>query len=335
MSERAGGIFSDIHCEDGRVRVTLLHDPSVEGLDTAIYMDGSGSMADEYARQGPTSNPGPALIPEPVPAPPRKLATKLWHWLTRTQKPSAAVGESPTLLPDPVNVVDPQIRRMLQYLATKDRNGSLRVAYWACGGRNKPVEVVGELSAADLEHHQFNGPKEFGGTELLPALQDFVAYMREQKQQGSRRGCAVIVTDGDLFDAPNVMAYSRLVAKEIQAGSLPPLNFVFVGVGDAVNEPQMEEICHADYAGIEHMWCHRVAEEMEEIASLVAVLVDETMTIASSGRLLDHQGKVLKIYEGRIPAVLEFTVPEGCDRFTLEINGQGYEQMLPEDDDHH
>ena len=49
MSERASGIFSDIHCEEGRVRVTLLHDPSVEGLDTAIYMDGSGSMADEYA----------------------------------------------------------------------------------------------------------------------------------------------------------------------------------------------------------------------------------------------------------------------------------------------
>lgn len=339
MSERASGIFSDIHCEEGRVRVTLLHDPSVEGLDTAIYMDGSGSMADEYARAHPAPKPGPPLLPEPEPEvkAPRSMATKLWHWLTNTPVPVAAVSELPIppRAPDLVNVVDPQIRRMLQYLATKDRNGSLRVAYWACGGRNKSVEVIGELSAADLETRQFNGPNEFGGTELLPALQDFVAYMREQKKQGSQRGCAVIVTDGDLFDAPNVMAYSRQIAKEIQAGTLPPLNFVFVGVGSEVNEPQMEEICHADYAGIEHMWCHRVAEEMEEIASLVAVLVDETMTIASSGRLLDHQGKVLKVYEGRIPAVLEFTVPPGCDRFTLEINGERYEQLIPEDDDHH
>ena len=97
----------------------------------------------------------------------------------------------------------------------------------------------------------------------------------------------------------------------------------------------MESICHAEYAGIEHMWCHRVAEEMDEIAQLVAVLVDESMTIASSGRLLDHRDQVLKVYEGRIPAVLEFEVPEGCPHFVLEINGERYQQAIPEEEDHH
>lgn len=328
MSERASGIFSDIHCEEGRVRVTLLHDPSVEGLDTAIYMDGSASMADEYDRLGGSPPPSPAPV---APKPRLNLARKLWHWLN--PQPSNPELEEP-LAPSSANLVDPQIRRMLQYLATKDRNARLRVAYWACGSSTM-VEVVGELSAADLATHRFNGPEQFGGTILLPALKDFVAYMREQQVQGSKRGCAVIVTDGKLFDAPHVKAYSQQIAKEINAGTLPPLNFVFVGVGPEVNEAQMEDICHTEYDGIEHMWCHRIAEEMDDIAQLVAVLVDETMTIASSGRLLDHQGNVLKVYEGRIPAVLEFTAPPGCDRFTLEINGERYEQAIPEDEDHH
>ena len=47
----------------------------------------------------------------------------------------------------------------------------------------------------------------------------------------------------------DVKAYSAQVAKEIAAGRLPRLNFVLVGVGDQVDEEQMEEICHATYPG--------------------------------------------------------------------------------------
>jgi len=331
MSERPTGIFSDIHCEQGRVRATLLHDPTVEGLDTAIYMDGSASMEDEYDRGSGTSPRPSASVPAPASQP--NLATKLWAWMTgRPLTPGTP--PAPHAGPDSANVVDPQVKRMLQYLATKDRNSRLRVAYWACGG-DTPVEVVGELSAADLESYTFDGPKVFGGTFLLPALVDFVTYMKEQQAQGAQRGCAVIVTDGDIFDAERVKAYCNKIGEEIRAGKLIPLNFVLVGVGAGVHEERMEEICHEEYGGIDHMWCHRIADEMDEIAQLVAVLVDESMSIASSGRLLDHQGRVIQVYEGRIPAVLEFPVPEGCDRFTLEINGQSYSQEIPEEEDHH
>ena len=40
--------FSDLHVEDDHVRATLLHDPTIEALDMALYLDGSGSMNDEY-----------------------------------------------------------------------------------------------------------------------------------------------------------------------------------------------------------------------------------------------------------------------------------------------
>jgi hypothetical protein len=110
------------------------------------------------------------------------------------------------------------------------------------------------------------------------------------------------------------------------------LNFVLVGVGAKVDEEQMEAICHAEYPGVGHLWCHRVADRMEEMADLVAVLVDETMTVADGGTITDSAGNVIKRYEGRLPAVLEFDVPEGCTAFTLEVAGQKFTQPLPDED---
>ena len=49
--ERPVEPFSDLHVEHGHVRATLLHDPTIEGLDVALYLDGSASMADEYRKE--------------------------------------------------------------------------------------------------------------------------------------------------------------------------------------------------------------------------------------------------------------------------------------------
>lgn len=298
--ERAVEPFSDVHCEEGRVRATLLHDPTVEGLDMALYMDGSGSMSEEYEN--------------------KKRHKSFWSWLT---------GQAPEILP---NQVEPQVRWMLSYLATKDRNGMLRVAYWACG-TGREIELVGEIKGSEAGTLKFPGPKRMGATtQLAPAMHDYIEYLKEQVKVGARRGCAIFVTDGEIGDAEAVKTFSRKVAKEIASGRLPRTNFVLVGVGDAVNEEQMEDICHEEYPGIGHLWCHRVAEEITQVAELVAVLVDETMTVAAGGTIYDDRGKVVKVYEARLPAVLEFEVAEGCTAFTLEVNGQRFTQPLPEDD---
>ena len=297
--ERPVEPFADLHVEHGQVRATLLHDPTVEGLDMAMYLDGSGSMKDEYAYR---SNSG------------------FLEWLFGIQEP----GKSE---------VEPQAQWMLEYLATKDRNGMLRVAYWACG-TGMDIELVGELKGIDVRKQRFPGPRRMGkATHLLPALRDYIAYLRKQVQQGAKRGCAVIVTDGELHDADDVKAYARQVAKEIAAGNLPMINFVLVGVGDGVNEEQLEEICHEEYPGVGHLWCHRIAEEIRQVAELVAVLVDENMTVAAGGTIYDDRDRVLKIYEGRLPAVLEFEVPEGAHSFRLEVAGKRYTQPLPDEED--
>jgi len=283
--------FSDVHNREGNVIATLLHDPTVEGLDVALYMDGSASMEDEYG--------------------PRGILAKL-----------GGVR----------NLVEPQMRWMLEYLATKDRDGVLRVAYWATGDGSQ-LEVVGDLSGAQAKDYKFPGPQYYGkGTVLLPVLRDYIAHIRQETGRGARRGLAVIITDSQLHDAADVKAYSAQVAKELAAGRLPRLNFVLVGVGDQVDEEQMEGICHEEYPGVGHLWCHRVADRMEEMAELVAVLVDETMTVAAGGTVYDDKGTVLKVYEARLPAVLEFKVPPGCQSFTLEVAGQRYTQPLPEEE---
>ncbi len=286
--------FSDVHNRDGNVIATLLHDPTVEGLDVALYMDGSASMEDEYGPRGVLAKLGPVR-----------------------------------------NLVEPQMRWMLEYLATKDLDGVLRVAYWATGS-GADIELVGDLTGAEAQNYKFPGPRFYGkGTVMLPVLRDYIAHIRSQTAvKRVQRGLAVIITDSQLHDAEDIKAYSAQVAKEIAGGRLPRLNFVLVGVGDQVDEEQMEDICHEEYPGVGHLWCHRVADRMEEMAELVAVLVDETMTVAAGGTIYDDRGRVLKIYESRLPAVLEFTVPEGCQSFTLEVAGQRYTQPLP-DEDHH
>jgi hypothetical protein len=102
-----------------------------------------------------------------------------------------------------------------------------------------------------------------------------------------------------------------------------------------VDEEQLEDICHEEYPGIGHLWCHRIAEEIKQVAELAAALVDETMTVAAGGTIYDDRGKVLKIYEARLSAVLEFEIPEGAKSFTLEVNGQRYTQPVPDEDEEH
>ncbi len=307
--ERPVEPFSDLHVEEGHVRATLLHDPTVEGLDVGLYLDGSGSMRDEYEYKSEQ---------------PRRT---LWQWLTGAPKPAVTPA---------TNEVEPQARWILQYLASKDRNGVLRVAYWACGGNGKGIEPLGELAGNQVDQYKFAGPATQGGyTYLAPAIDDYVKYLKAQIPNGARRGLAVFITDGALHDSDQVLATTAEIARAIKRGQLPRMNFVLVGVGDGIDEAQLERIAHAEFDGIGHIWCHRTAKEIRNVAEIVAVLVDETMTVAAGGTIYDDKGKVVKEYEGRLPAVLEFEVHEGCKSFTLEVSGQRFTQPLPEDDDHH
>lgn len=308
--ERPVEPFSELHAEHGHVRATLLHDPTVDGLDLAIYVDGSSSRIGDDHKEHTAHGRG--------------LWWDLFGW-----------GDTPVVeIAD--DTVEPQDRWILQYLATKDRNGLLRIAYWACGTNGRDTEVIGELQGDNVGNFQFPGPRHRGDTTTLePALRDYVGYIRDQARHGARQGCAVIITDRKIHDADAVQAYSAWIAKEIGTGGLPRMRFLIVGVGKGVDEAQLADLCRPAYPAIGHLWRHGVAAETKDVAELVAALLDETVTVAAGGRVTDERGNIVKVYEGRLPAVLEFDVPEGAHSFALEVNGQRFVQRLPDGHDEH
>ena len=102
----------------------------------------------------------------------------------------------------------------------------------------------------------------------------------------------------------------------------------------------MERICHDEYPGVGHLWCHRLADRMEEMAELVAVLVDETMTVAAGGTIYDDKGKVSKSTRAGCRRCLSSTCPRAARSSRSRSAGSGSPSRSPEehhdddDDDH-
>jgi hypothetical protein len=283
----------------GNVRVvaTVLMEPQREGTQTGIALDGSASMTPVY---GVVQQEEPGLL------------ASIFGWGSPPKKA--------------VNQITPVAQKICAHLAGKlDADGGTTVIYWATGPGGSRVEVVGDLTAEQAARHDFGPPKDFGtGTQLLPAVKYFVERFREAPW-----GFYVFITDGELHDLEEVKAYSRQLAREVQARRRNPLKFVLVGVGDAVNERQMEELDDLDTGTDIDLWDHKIAREMRILQEIFAEVVDKNARIADRGRVLDHTGKVLKDFSDTgLTGYIEFEAPAGTPYFTLEVNGSRIHQGL-------
>lgn len=289
--------FADVRVRGNQVRATLIHDPLVVETDIALYLDGSASMSDEFSRP----------IKEP----------SLLSWF---------LGKEPDEME---SEVESSVRSMLKYLASKDRNGILRLAYFAAK-TGEEIELIGNLSASEFEEVDLAGPSCFGvSTQLHPAIRDYVDYAREQATLGAKRGCAVFVTDGFIQDVPQVKLQTRLLADRIAAGDLVHINFILMGVGDGVSKQQFEDICSEDYGSLGSVWSYCIADELNQLSEIMLGVVDASMSVASGGTIFDDQGNVVKVYLGRLPAVLDFNMPQNASGFTLEVYGQRFTYLMP------
>ena len=224
---------------------------------------------------------------------------------------SAARRSRPTRSP-------PSPRSSAAYLARNlDADGGTTCIYWAVGPGGSQVEVVGDLTADQAERHTFGPPQDFGtGTQLLPAVRYFVERFKDAPW-----GFYVFITDGELHDLDEVMAYSKRLAQDIAAGRRNPVKFVLIGVGPDVNEHQMEELDDLDTGTDVDLWDHKLAAEMRVLEEIFAEVVDKNARVADNGRILDPQGRVVKDYaDVGLPAYLEFEVPAGAD--VLHPGGQ-------------
>jgi hypothetical protein len=275
-----------------RVTATILMEPRREGTQTGIALDGSGSMASLY---GIEEEPG--------------FIASLFG-----AKKHA------------VNQVTPVAQNLCEYLARKiDADGGTTCIYWATGPGGSKIEVVGDLTADQAKGHLFGPPQHFGtGTQLLPAVRYFVDRFAD-----AAWGFYVFVTDGELHDLEEVKGYSTRLARDVQAGKRKPLKFVLIGVGAHINEGQMEELDDLDTGTEVDLWDHKIAAEMRVLQEIFAEVVDKHARVADQGKIMDHQGRLVKNYSDTgLPALLEFEVEAGTPYFVLEVEGKQIRQDL-------
>lgn len=266
-----------------RIRAYVLMERTIEGAQTGIALDGSGSMNEAYG----FSNQG------------QQMAN---------------------------NIISPLAQKMCSYLARQlDADGGTTAIYWATGDNGNQVEVIGDLTSDQAETYLFRGPAEFGSsTRLQPAVQYFV-----ERFEDADWGMYIFVTDGEIHDLDDVARYTTKLAREIAAGRRNKLKMVLIGVGNAVNEAQMEALDNLETGTNVDLWDHKIAAQMQHLAEIFAEVVDEATIVAPSGLIRDEHSSIVRDYRDTgVPALLEFVLPAGSRAFSLEINGQMITQAL-------
>ncbi len=304
-----------------RVRAYFLMENPIEGMQTGVAIDGSGSMQANFGKETirfkrqPTDQDTRAL---------QRAGLPLTFSDPRTLRALVELGVLEQVPPG-VNIVQDQARQMTSYLSKFDADGGTTVTYWATGD-GKKIEVVGDFTGAQCSTAAFGGPSEFGDeTHLLPAIRYFVERFIE-----ARWGMYVFITDGAINDLDAVKRYCVQLAKDIARGKRNNLKFVLLGVGDDVDEDQMEQLDDLETGTNVDLWDHKIAREMKQLAEIFAEVVSETVILVPSGGLVrDASDVVVKDYRDQgLPALLWFDLPPESRWFTLEVGGQRVIQPL-------
>ncbi len=286
---------------DVDVVATILMVPDIEGAKTGLALDASASMKKMYGVSG-------------------IVATGIF---------GGAAGFP--------NVVEPVTRTMASYLANFSSDGKVNLIYWACSPDGSQIEEIGEVDAQQAASLKIAGvkPHLWGrGTKLLPPVKHFV----DDKFKDAKWGMVIFVTDGVIEDLDEVKKFCLQFAQQIAAGQRHFIKLVLIGVGEEVDEGQMEELDDMDFGGLKNpeddseidLWDHKLAAEMKKIEEVFAEVVSENATVAASGRILNDKGHVVKEYADGVPALLKFTLPAGSTAFTLEFPGGGVTQDIKE-----
>ncbi len=324
--------FGEVNVADtpaGReVRFTILMEPQgkeAEGWQTGVALDASASMRNWYGR---------ALVGKV----PKELEAEYEQkgWVTTRvddgqrvkvfQREAHQDALQRGVLKFTTNIVEAPAREFISYLAANlDADGGTTVIYWACGD-GSATEVVGDFTADQCRTLTVTGPKEtpFGtGTKLTPAVRYFVDRFPDAKN-----GMYLFVTDGRLDDLAEVKRYTTQLCKEIAAGTRNPVKCVLIGVGNQIDEKQMEELDELDSGTDVDVWDHKIQADMRGVVEIFAEVVSENTTVAPLGTLFDPAGGVVVRFTDGVPARITATLPAGAEFFELEVGEHRIRQPL-------
>ncbi len=123
------------------------------------------------------------------------------------------------------------------------------------------------------------------------------------------------------------------MAQEIAGGRRNAVKCVLVGVGDKVDEGQMEELDDLDTGTDVDIWDHKIAKEMRALIEIFAEVVDENQTVAPTGTIYDAAGRVVKVFTDGVPTKISVELPSSSSWFELEVFGKRIRQsvVVPKD----
>ena len=236
------------------------------------------------------------------------------------------------IIPGTPNHVQPVARLMSAYLAKKAADGCVTTLYWATGPGGQDTQVLGDLAVAEAEKHDFPPPDNYGtGTLLLPVLQYFTDGKQRKDLYDAIWGMYVFISDGAIQDMDAVMQYCTQLAKDIDAGRRNDQKLVIIGLGEEVEEDQLDELDDLETGTEVDLWDAKLAAEMQDLSELFTEVVDEgTIIIPGDGIIKDASGNVVVDYRDTgLPALLRFALPPRSKSFTLEFGGNVITQPLP------
>jgi len=325
-------LFGEVNiCANGElldVTATILLEPYKEGSQTGVALDGSDSMRKALGQGWIYAPHYDASVEQQMLASGNAYVREYdgQNVVQYNQVGWDELLRQGFLVREP-NLVEPIARDVIPYLAEKiDSDGGTSVIYWACGEQGDQIEEMGDLTADQAKAASYEGPRNWGEhTHLLPAIRYFVERFAD-----ANWGFYVFVTDGQLDDLEAVKSYTADLARRVAAGTAKPIKCVLIGVGEHVDEAQMEQLDDLpDALGLEvDVWDHKIASTMRDLRDIFAEVVDENAMVAPTGKVLDDAGNVVKSWNDGVPTKLVFSLPAGARSFILEVAGQRIEQSL-------
>jgi len=317
--------------ETTEVTFTILMEPTgAEGWQTGVAVDASGSMEGVFGKglaDGPKGSPPQSLL--------QGYLQRGWLKLFEHQ------GQTYPIFSDEAkadmvqkghfvwtkNEIEGLVRRVTGYLAANlDADGGTTVIYWACGPEGNELEEIGDLTAEDCGHAKIAGPQKltFGGaTHLTPAVRYFAERFKDAKN-----GIYIFITDGELNDLADVKKYTIQLCKDVAAKRRNPLKCVLIGIGDNINEGQMEELDDLESGTDVDIWDHKIAKDMRALVEIFAEVVSENQIVAPTARIYDSAGQVVKNFSDGLPAKVTFVLPNSSKFFELEVGGERIKQVV-------
>jgi hypothetical protein len=231
---------------------------------------------------------------------------------------------------------------MVKYLANFAATGKVDLLNWACGAAGELIEDLGSFSGEEIEQIAIKGPKiPWGtGTKLLPPLRYFINKYKDAPAIGVKQPAAIclIITDGIIEDLEDVKEYCFKYSLEIADQTKPFIKLLLIGVGNEIDEKQLEELDNMfegsfvkDAAGREiDLWDYQVADDIQILEQIFKEFVSAETIVTHYGRILNQAGAVCEEYNFGVPALMRFRLPAGSTAFTLEFSGGNVTQDITE-----